>query len=388
MRIYRVWVSVVVLTCTSFLYMYRNFLFLHSFDRRVVQNAANSNRSPSSSCVKLPRYCLKKSFGWPTCNVTGEKLPFGQTNCLCVQTENFENKIPYRNYVGNILNNGKFFPTAKSNIPVFFINLDQSVDREFTFRKALQPVFSTILRVSAVTPASPMLQDLEKNFSAKDENIMAVLLSHRKALETALKYCKQYNRDYALIMEDDVSLDFSIYWRYKFDQIVARAPKDWLSIQLGYTRLKMNAHEPYYYTVGADERGNVRTKEHFISGFWRKSEWGAFAYLMKVEGMKKILARTFPDMKRQCNTLTADDCLLGFSPDKFAEMSPLYEQNYLLVPPYFGINIDVDVTHRKSRDRVMHLQSAVAGQCMSLFENIWAFNYPHFRGSPTGNNAV
>jgi hypothetical protein len=43
-------------------------------------------------------------------------------------------------------------------------------------------------------------------------------------------------------------------------------------------------------TVGADERGYViRTKEHFISsGFLRKSEWGAFAYLMKVEGMKKI----------------------------------------------------------------------------------------------------
>jgi hypothetical protein len=72
-------------------------------------------------------------------------------------------------------------------------------------------------------------------------------------------------------------------------------------------------------------------------------------------------------MKQECNTLTEDDCLLGFSADKFAEMSPLYEQNYVLVPPYFGIHIDVDVTHREPRDRVMHLQSAVAGQCMSLF---------------------
>lgn len=207
---------------------------------------------------------------------------------------------------------------------------------------------------------------------------MAVLYSHRLALKTALRYCKEKKKAYAVIMEDDASLSFSMFWRYQFDEIVQRAPNDWLSIQLGYTRMKLVDNrdpEPVYHKIGLDALNDFRDLKSVQAGFWKKSEWGAFAYAIKVEGMKKLLARTYHSMKIHCERLVADDCLLGFSPmTRNAMHAPLYQRNYVVLPPLFGVNIDVNATHRKKEYRRQHWKIAAAGQCMSLFDNIWHYN--------------
>jgi hypothetical protein len=114
-------------------------------------------------------------------------------------------------------------------------------------------------------------------------------------------------------MEYDAALDISMFWRHRIDEVINKAPKNWLSIQLGYTRMKFpnpvsHFPVPYYYQFGGDPRGRARSKDDFEAGFLKYNEWGAFAYAIKIEGMKKLLARTFKDMKRACLPLTADDC--------------------------------------------------------------------------------
>ena len=49
---------------------------------------------------------------------------------------------------------------------------------------------------------------------------------------------------------------------------------------------------------------------------------------------------------------------------------PIHQYSCVAVPPLFGVNVDMDATHRKSHDRLHHWNAAVAGQCVSLYDNI------------------
>jgi len=327
----------------------------------------------NSPCVVLPTYCTKNKNSWPQCSLSGKKLPYGYDLCSC--RNNTTKKISYAEYA-KIIQGKMFFGKKKSNIPVFFINMETSFERRTHFHETMGQVFSTIIRFSAVNTTSKELKSLQKRYRAKSDHILAVLLSQRGVLDMALRYCEENNKTQAIIMEDDAALEFSMFWYHRIDEIISKAPKNWLSIQLGYTRMDFMSGKPipYYYQFGRDSRGRARSKEDFKAGFLKYNEWGAFAYAIKIEGMKKLLARTFEDMKRACGPLTADDCFLGFTPDPYAKTSPLNERNYLVLPPMFGINVDFDPTHRKSTDREMHWNAAVAGQCMSLYDNVWYFN--------------
>jgi GR25 family glycosyltransferase involved in LPS biosynthesis len=101
------------------------------------------------------------------------------------------------------------------------------------------PVFKgkKIVRVSAVDGKAPNIdQVLNTNFEGMQPNNFskveyACLLSH---LNTIKQFSESTNGETALIMEDDMTLEFKPYWKKSVKQIMDTAPNDWDIIQLCY----------------------------------------------------------------------------------------------------------------------------------------------------------
>jgi GR25 family glycosyltransferase involved in LPS biosynthesis len=118
---------------------------------------------------------------------------------------------------------------------IYWINLDRSTDRrkqmEAIFR---DPVFQTtqIERISAVDGRNSNMVYPKLNFMYKQKNDYeyACMLSH---LETIRRFSRT-NYEVALIMEDDITLEFKKYWRKSIREIIKNAPTDWEIIQLCY----------------------------------------------------------------------------------------------------------------------------------------------------------
>ena len=118
---------------------------------------------------------------------------------------------------------------------IYWINLDRSTDRRNNMENIFQdPVFQNIQiqRISAVDGRNPNLVYPKLNFMYKQKNDYeyACMLSH---LETIRRFSRT-NHDVALIMEDDITLEFKPYWRKSVREIIENTPSDWEIIQLCY----------------------------------------------------------------------------------------------------------------------------------------------------------
>ena len=123
---------------------------------------------------------------------------------------------------------------------IYWINLDRATDRKEKMEKLFQdPVFEgiKIIRISAFdgTKENPRLKfKLERmhdianvNYDKRD-NEYAILYSHLNTIRTFS------NTDYknALIVEDDLSLDYKKYWKKSIQEVIDNAPKDWEILKL------------------------------------------------------------------------------------------------------------------------------------------------------------
>lgn len=150
---------------------------------------------------------------------------------------NFQfNQNTYTQYEQDIMNPPNPNKNYMDGIDIiYWINLDRSIDRrkqmETIFR---DPVFQTtqIERISAVDGRNPNMVYPKLNFMYKQKNDYeyACMLSH---LETIRRFSRT-NYDVALIMEDDITLEFKKYWRKSVREIIENAPSDWEIIQLCY----------------------------------------------------------------------------------------------------------------------------------------------------------
>lgn len=122
---------------------------------------------------------------------------------------------------------------------IYWINLDRSVDRRQRMEKMFEdPVFAQkkIIRISAVDgKAHDIDQILNTNFEGMQPEKFtkveyACTLSH---LNTLREFSKS-NDEVALVMEDDMTLEFKPYWKKSVKQIMDNAPSDWEIIQLCY----------------------------------------------------------------------------------------------------------------------------------------------------------
>lgn len=128
--------------------------------------------------------------------------------------------------------------TIKSvnNLIIYWLNMEASKKRRKYMKKVLQdPVFKGI----------PVERRIA--FDADKENVMDRLIITKKSphmkhstygclvshLDTIHAFSKS-DYDYALIFEDDMSLEFKPFWDKPLIEIMDKCPADWEVIQLGY----------------------------------------------------------------------------------------------------------------------------------------------------------
>jgi GR25 family glycosyltransferase involved in LPS biosynthesis len=166
---------------------------------------------------------------------------------------------------------------------IYWINLDRSIDRRNHMEKIFQdPVFqySRIERISAVDGKNPNVVYPKLNFIHKQKNDYeyACMLSH---LDSIRRFSKT-TYDVALIMEDDITLDFKKYWRKSVREIIQNAPPDWEIIQLCYI-INGNRTNPSKFKL---YQRNLR--HNCVS---------AAAYLIKNQAAKKLINGIYNDGK-------------------------------------------------------------------------------------------
>ena len=121
---------------------------------------------------------------------------------------------------------------------VYWINLDRATERKTKMEEMFtdQIFKNTIIqRIQAVDGKDPKIKSiikqniLQTNTSSNDLEY-ACLLSH---LHTIREFSES-NYDIALILEDDMTLEYKSKWNTTIENIIQNAPKDWEIIQLCY----------------------------------------------------------------------------------------------------------------------------------------------------------
>lgn len=163
---------------------------------------------------------------------------------------------------------------------VYWINLDRSTDRHALMTTLFQDgefQGMPIERISAVDGKNsdlvyPRLQIMYKQ---KNDYEYACMLSH---LDTIRKFSRT-NLPVALIMEDDVTLEFKKYWRKSVREIMTKAPPDWEIIQLCY-----------------NTQGNINQFSLYERNLYNKTVCAA-AYLIKNSAAKRLIGEIFENEK-------------------------------------------------------------------------------------------
>jgi GR25 family glycosyltransferase involved in LPS biosynthesis len=179
---------------------------------------------------------------------------------------------------------------------IYWINLDRSTDRRKNMMILFQDdVFNNvpIERVTAVDGQVPKLvyQKLSITRKQKNDYEYACMVSH---LDTIRKFSESTNR-VALILEDDITLEFKKYWNKSIKEIMNNAPPDWEIIQLCYISVHSSPEKFQLYEP------NLKNK--CVS---------AAAFLMKNSAAKKLMQNTYYNGKYNLdpNLIHHADCYM------------------------------------------------------------------------------
>ena len=157
---------------------------------------------------------------------------------------------------------------------IYWINLRKSQIRRKEMEKIFQDsVFNNIKikRIDAIDGKSTNIDSiLNQNFiNIQEQNTKveyACLLSH---LNTIYNFSKSDNK-IALIMEDDMTLEYKPYWKESITQIINKAPHDWEIIQLCYISQNTptnlySLNDGIFFSTGAyliNQKGAHKIKKH------------------------------------------------------------------------------------------------------------------------------
>ncbi len=140
---------------------------------------------------------------------------------------------------------------------IYWINLDRSTDRRQRMETMFKdPVFAgkKIIRVQAVDGKASNIDDiLNANFKGMQPERFTKLdyactLSHINAI----RQFSQSDDKVALIMEDDMTLEYKPYWKRSVKHIMKNAPSDWEIIQL-CINVKKPLKKLYTYNNGTQQ---------------------------------------------------------------------------------------------------------------------------------------
>ncbi len=168
---------------------------------------------------------------------------------------------------------------------IYYINLDRAVERRKNMEELLSHFNIPNVRISAVDGKNISDEELYGNFIFEDGMKMskveyACLLSHLKTLLTF----SQSNYMNALILEDDMTLEYSKYWDKTTKTIMDEAPKDWNIIMLGYNTPDKLPTE--MYTLNTNQNPNQLT-----------NYFSATSYIINKTGVNNILNKIYNNNK-------------------------------------------------------------------------------------------
>ena len=175
---------------------------------------------------------------------------------------------------------------------MFYINLDRCTERRdyMETNVCAHPMFRdvSIHRISATDGSSDGVGDgsnshiidtylsFEAPFSKKPDvsnAVYACTISHLRTIEEFANTNDIEDSEYALIMEDDVSLEFGPYWTTSIQQCIQNAPRDWEILQLSVIPVRApTAPLPTY------DRWNIK-----------KPAYGSAAYLIRRSAAKRLI---------------------------------------------------------------------------------------------------
>jgi GR25 family glycosyltransferase involved in LPS biosynthesis len=140
----------------------------------------------------------------------------------------------------------------ETKVSLLWVNLDRSSARRTHMEKVLtDPIFNNMekTRISAIDGQDP--SNLGKYMKKTMQRTMrdceyGCTLSHLEAIKQFSQTTSQtLDQSYALILEDDVCLDFKHYWKKTLNEIIEEAPQDWEIIQLTYIILGQEPKDLY-----------------------------------------------------------------------------------------------------------------------------------------------
>lgn len=164
---------------------------------------------------------------------------------------------------------------------IYYINLDRSKDRKVNMEKIFQdPIFigKPIERINAFDgkdPTETVYDKLILNTKRNSKLEYACLLSHLTAIR---KFSESSLYDTALILEDDMTLEFKKYWRKSLRTIIDQAPADWEIIQL-------------CYITGANLRSDYTLNNYQKNRYGGIASMGA--YIINKKAAKKIMTEMY-----------------------------------------------------------------------------------------------
>jgi GR25 family glycosyltransferase involved in LPS biosynthesis len=124
------------------------------------------------------------------------------------------------------------------DIPIYYINLNRSLDRKEKMEKILGDNNLKYKRIEAIDGRDLNLEEIKKNYLVNPKlNIfeIACALSHMKVIEEIIND----GHEYALVFEDDCNFEYLKYKKEKLKDLI-KSNNKWEIIQLGSINNKKN----------------------------------------------------------------------------------------------------------------------------------------------------
>ena len=227
-------------------------------------------------------------------------------------------------------------------IPIFYINLDRSIEKRDKMENQLKQYFNDYQRVSGVDGSKlhPNIYNNKinnhisynlKNFDGTIDRgnpsaVIGCLLSHIKTiLSINEKGC-----DYAVVLEDDMDFQYYPKWNTTFETIIQEAPSDWDIIKLFSLNQNKLKEDVDLFKKGIKYR--KLSQSHI------KSEWSTGCYIINKKGISKIMKdiqnNEFKIDKNKYKLLVADYYLY--------KNKNVYEYTKPLIAPFQNNKSEID----------------------------------------------
>ena len=218
---------------------------------------------------------------------------------------------------------------------IYWINLDRSLTRKNNMSQILKNINIQNQRISATDGKLYSDDEIYNKFYNNDRSKTkieyACLLSHLNTI----KVFNESNYNIALILEDDISLEYLQYWNKTICEIIHNAPIDWEIIMLNYSTIYYLTEE---YTL--NKNGYINCAQ---------------AYLINKNGSSRLMNSLLKNNKYVLHPTyihTADNYIFSII------------KTYAYKYPYFTYPINNDST-------IHNLHLSYHNYCKSVAFNTW-----------------